>query len=212
MNITADQIKILREKTGAGMLNCKNALVETKGDLEKAIIYLREKGLISAEKKQSRSTKQGIITSYIHTGSKLGVLLELNCETDFVARRVEFSELAKTLAMQVASSANIQYISLKDIPQTVWDSEIELESKRDDVQNKAEAIKTSIIKGRVEKTLKTFTLLNQFCIRETETTVEDYIKKYVALLGENIQVTRFSKFVIGQSSMLVQMEKEAETE
>ena len=114
--------------------------------------------------------------------------------------------------MQVASSANIQYISLKDIPQTVWDSEIELESKRDDVQNKAEAIKTSIIKGRVEKTLKTFTLLNQFCIRETETTVEDYIKKYVALLGENIQVTRFSKFVIGQSSMLVQMEKEAETE
>jgi len=212
MNITTEQIKVLREKTGAGMLNCKNALVETKGDLEKAIAYLREKGLISAEKKQSRSTKQGTITSYIHTGSKLGILLELNCETDFVARRVEFSELAKTLAMQVASSSNIQYVSLKDIPETVWNSEMEIESKRDNLQNKPEAVKASIIKGRVEKTLKNFTLLNQFCIRETESTVEDYIKKYVALLGENIQVSRFSKFAIGQPVVLVQIEKGIENE
>lgn len=212
MNITTEQIKVLREKTGAGMLNCKNALVETKGDLEKAIAYLREKGLISAEKKQSRSTKQGTITSYIHTGSKLGILLELNCETDFVARRVEFSELAKTLAMQIASSSNIQYISIKDIPEAIWNSEMEIESKREDVQSKPEAIKASIIRGRVEKTLKTFTLLNQFCIRETETTIEDYIKKYVALLGENIQVSRFSKFTIGQPAILVQIEKGTENE
>jgi elongation factor Ts len=116
MTITADQVKLLREKTGAGMLNCKNALVETKGDFEKALEFLRQKGLASAEKKLTRNTKQGIITSYIHTGSKIGVLLELNCETDFVARRVEFQNLAKTLAMQVAASPSVNYISLSHIP------------------------------------------------------------------------------------------------
>jgi len=123
MNITSEQIKLLREKTGAGMLNCKNALLETQGDFEKAINFLRQKGLASAEKKLSRTTKQGIVTSYIHTGSKIGVLLELNCETDFVARRVEFQNLARNLAMQIAAGEAISYITLKDIPQQVWDSD-----------------------------------------------------------------------------------------
>ena len=172
MNITSEQIKLLREKTGAGMLNCKNALVETQGDFEKAIHFLRQKGLASAEKKLSRTTKQGIITSYIHTGSKIGVLLELNCETDFVARRVEFQNLARNLAMQIAAGEAISYITLKDIPQQVWDSEIAIEAEREDLQNKPNNIRESILKGRVEKNLKNFTLLNQSCIRDPDLTVE----------------------------------------
>lgn len=200
MDISSDQIKLLREKTGAGMLNCKNALVETKGDFEKALNLLRQKGLASAEKKLSRTTKQGIITSYIHTGSKIGVLLELNCETDFVARRVEFQNLAKTLAMQIASGNAINYINIQSIPKEIWDAEIEIEKLREDVKNKPENIRESIVKGRVEKTLKTFTLLNQSCIRDPDLTVEEYIKNHVSLLGENIQVNRFSKFVIGENT------------
>jgi elongation factor Ts len=200
MDISAATIKELREKTGAGMLNCKNALTETKGDFEKAVAFLRQKGLASAEKKLSRSTKQGIITSYIHTGSKIGVLLELNCETDFVARRTEFQNLAKTLGMQIASSTTVNYLMLTDIPQSLWDSELEIESKRDDLKNKPENIKESILKGRVEKTLKSYTLLNQPCIRDPEVTVEEYIKNHVSLLGENIQISRFVKYNIGENS------------
>jgi elongation factor Ts len=199
MNITSEQIKQLREKTGAGMLNCKNALVENQGDFEKAVAFLRQKGLASAEKKLSRSTKQGIITSYIHTGSKIGILLEINCETDFVARRTEFQNLAKNLAMQIAAGSSIKYISLTDIPKEIWDSEMRIEADRDDLQNKPQNIRDSILKGRVEKTLKTFTLLNQTCIRDPEVTVEEYIKNHVSLLGENIQVNRFCKFILGEN-------------
>ena len=200
MNISAEQVKLLREQTGAGMLNCKNALIETNGNFEKAIEFLRQKGLASAEKKLSRTTKQGLITSYIHTGSKVGVLLELNCETDFVARRSEFQNLAKNLAMQIIASSNVKYISLDDIPKDIWDSEVRIESQREDLQNKPEKIRDSILKGRIEKTLKTFTLLNQECIRDPQITVEDYIKNHVALLGENIQVGRFTKFVVGETN------------
>jgi elongation factor Ts len=200
MDISAATIKELREKTGAGMLNCKNALTETNGDFEKAVAFLRQKGLASAEKKLYRSTKQGIITSYIHTGSKIGVLLELNCETDFVARRTEFQNLAKTLGMQIASSTTVNYLTLTDVPKSLWDSELEIESKRDDLKNKPENIKESILKGRVEKTLKSYTLLNQPCIRDPEVTVEEYIKNHVSLLGENIQISRFVKYNIGENS------------
>jgi elongation factor Ts len=199
MNITSEQIKQLREKTGAGMLNCKNALVENQGDFEKAVAFLRQKGLASAEKKLSRSTKQGIITSYIHTGSKIGILLEINCETDFVARRTEFQNLAKNLAMQIAAGSSVKYISLTDIPKEIWDSEMRIEADRDDLQNKPQNIRDSILKGRVEKTLKTFTLLNQTCIRDPEVTVEEYIKNHVSLLGENIKINRFCKFILGEN-------------
>jgi len=198
MEITAEQIKLLREKTGAGMQNCKNALVETNGDFEKAIAFLRQKGLASAEKKLLRSTKQGIITSYIHTGSKIGVLLELNCETDFVARRLEFQNLARNLAMQIAAGNSVNYVTLKDIPKSIWEAEIKIESEREDLKNKPENIKQSILNGRVEKTLKNFTLLNQACIRDPNLTVEEYIKNHISLLGENIQINRFCKFVIGE--------------
>jgi elongation factor Ts len=200
INITSDQIKLLREKTGAGMLNCKNALVETKGDFEKAIEFLRQKGLASAEKKLTRNTKQGIVTSYIHTGSKIGVLLELNCETDFVARRIEFQNLAKNLAMQIVASPLVGYVSLGQIPQEIWESEMRIESKREDLQNKDEKLKENILKGRVEKSLLAMTLLNQSCIRDPQITVEEYIKSHVSLLGENIQIARFKKFIVGEST------------
>lgn len=200
MNITSEQIKALREKTGAGMLNCKNALIENNGDFDKAIEFLRQKGLASAEKKLARQTKQGIITSYIHTGSKIGVLIELNCETDFVARRVEFQTLARNLAMQIASSNSVNYISLKDIPQELWDAEIRIEAEREDLKNKPEKVKESIVNGRVEKNLKTYTLLNQACIRDPGITVEEYIKNHVSLLGENIQVGKFTKFILGENN------------
>ena len=200
MCITAEQVKLLREKTGAGMLNCKKALVETKGDFDKAIEYLRQKGLASAEKKGSRITKQGIVATYIHTGSKIGVLVELNCETDFVARRIEFQNLAKNLAMQIAASPGIQYISLAEINEESWNSEIRIELEREDLKTKPEAIRSSIAKNRVEKTLKTFTLLNQSCIRDPQITVEDYIKNHVALLGENIQISRFVKYIVGENN------------
>jgi elongation factor Ts len=199
MNITTEQIKSLREKTGAGMLNCKNALTENQGDFDKAVEFLRQKGLASAEKKSSRSTKQGIITSYIHTGAKIGILLELNCETDFVARRTEFQNLGKNLAMQVAASQGVQYISLDQIPETLWENEKRIESDKEDLKNKPENIKENIIKGRVEKTLKTFTLLNQPCIRDQNITVEEFIKDHISLLGENIQLSRFTKFELGET-------------
>lgn len=199
MNISSAQIKLLRETTGAGMLNCKNALVETQGDFEKAVNFLRQKGLASAEKKLSRSTKQGLITSYIHTGSKIGILIELNCETDFVAKRLEFQNLAKNLAMQIAAGESIKYISLDDVPKEIWDAEMKIEGEREDIKNKPENIKESILKGRVEKTLKNYTLLNQSCIRDQDLTVEDYIKNHISLMGENIQIGRFCKFVLGES-------------
>lgn len=200
MDITSEQIKKLREETGAGMLNCKNALVESEGDFNKAIDFLRKKGLASAEKKMSRSTKQGVITSYIHTGSKIGVLLELNCETDFVARRLEFQNLARTIAMQIAASEAIRYVDLKQIPEEVWEKEMAVEIGRDDLQKKPENIRESIAKGRVEKNLGTCTLLTQPYIRDPGITVEESIKNHVSLLGENIQLARFCKFVVGENT------------
>jgi elongation factor Ts len=201
MNITTEQIKTLRDQTGAGMLNCKTALVENDGNLEKAIEFLRQKGLASAEKKIGRSTKQGIITSYIHTGAKIGILLELNCETDFVARRTEFQNLGKNLAMQIAASPTVKYVSLNDIPDEIWDSEKRIEGEKEDIKSKPDNIKENIIKGRIEKTLKTYTLLDQACIRDQNLSVEEYVKQHVSLLGENIQISRFSKFILGENNV-----------
>lgn len=198
MNISSDLIKRLREQTGAGILNCKNALVDTEGNFEKAVEILRLKGLAGAEKKSSRTTKQGILTSYIHAGSKIGVLIELNCETDFVARRIEFQTLGRELAMQVAASNNLMYVRFEDIPESDWEKERNFESQREDVQQKPKSIQDSIIQGRVEKNLRNLTLLDQDCIRYPDIKVEELIKNHIALLGENIKVRRFVKFVLGE--------------
>lgn len=198
--IDAKIVKKLRDETGAGMMNCKQALIENDGDYEKAIQSLKLKGMATADKKASRNTNEGLIYSYIHTGSKLGILLEVNCETDFVARREEFSDLAKNVAMQIASNPDILFVSIDEISETVKEEVRLFESAKEDLQNKPEQIKNKIVEGRVEKNLKKQVLLDQEFIRDPNITVNEYIKQVVGILGENIKVARFIRFVLGETS------------
>jgi elongation factor Ts len=198
MEISAKIVKELREKTGAGMMDCKNALIETSGEFEKAIAHLRKKGLAFADKKLSRQAKEGIIEYYIHTGSKIGVLVEVNCETDFVARRKEFQELSKNIAMQIAASPSILYVSYNDIPQELIENEKQIEMFKEDIKNKPQAMKEQIVQGRIEKTLRNLCLFDQSFIKNQDITIEELIKQNVALLGESIKVARFTRYVLGQ--------------
>jgi elongation factor Ts len=199
--IDAKIVKKLRDETGAGMMNCKKALLDNDGDYEKAIESLRLKGMATADKKASRNTNEGLIYSYIHTGSKLGILIEVNCETDFVARREEFSELAKNIAMQIASNPEIQVVSVDKISDSAKDEVYKFESSKDDLQNKPEEIRNKIVEGRVEKSLKKQVLLEQEFIRDPNITVNEYIKQVVGILGENIKVARFTRFVLGETQI-----------
>lgn len=196
--ISAKQVKDLREKTGAGMMDCKKALSETAGDFEKAIEWLRQKGITSAEKKAGRVAAEGIVDSYIHTGGRIGVLVEVNCETDFVARGETFQTLARNIAMQIAACPNVEYVKVDDIPQEVAQKEKEIEMGRDDLGNKPDNIKEKIVEGRIQKRLKELSLLDQAYIRDQNLTVEELVKQTSAQLGENIQVRRFTRFVLGE--------------
>lgn len=196
--ITAQQVKELREKTGAGMMDCKRALTENAGDITKAIEWLRQKGITSAEKKASRVAAEGMIGSYIHTGSRIGVLVEVNCETDFVARREEFKKLVNDVAMQIAACPNVEYVKVADIPVEISAKEKEIEMGRDDLANKPDNIKEKIVAGRIEKRLKELSLLDQPFIRDQNISIEELIKQAIAALGENIQVRRFQRFVLGE--------------
>ena len=197
--IDAKIVKKLRDETGAGMMNCKKALLDNNGDYEKAIEYLRLKGMATADKKASRNTNEGLIYSYIHTGSKLGILIEVNCETDFVARREEFSDLAKNIAMQIASNPEILVVSIDKISDTMKDEVRKFESSKEDLQNKPEEIRNKIVEGRIEKNLKRQVLLEQEYIRDPNITVNEYIKQVVSILGENIKVARFTRYVLGET-------------
>lgn len=197
IEINSTLVKKLREKTGAGMMNCKKALQETAGNFDEAIKILRQKGLSSADKKSNRRAIEGIINSYIHTGKKIGVLLELNCETDFVARQESFHELANNLAMQIAAFPEVVYISLEDIPKELFELEKTIELDKEDLKNKPIEIKDKIILGRVEKTLKTLCLLNQQFIRNPNITVEELVKEKISLFGENIKINRFIRYTLG---------------
>ncbi len=196
--ITAQQVKELREKTGAGMMDCKKALTENAGDITKAIEWLRQKGITSAEKKASRVAAEGMIGSYIHTGSRIGVLVEVNCETDFVARREEFKKLVNDVAMQIAACPNVEYVKVADIPAEIATREKEIEMGRDDLANKPDNIKEKIVAGRIEKRLKELSLLDQPFIRDQNISIEELLKQAIAALGENIQVRRFQRFVLGE--------------
>jgi elongation factor Ts len=198
IEISAQTVKELRDKTSAGMMECKKALQEAEGDIEKAIQTLKQKGLASANKKAGRIVKEGLIDCYIHTGNKLGVLVEINCETDFVARRPEFQELSRNIAMQIAASPSVEYISIKDIPKATITEETEMEITKGDLKDKPIEIREKIIEGRVQKRLKEITLLSQVFIRDGSTTIEELIKQNIAKLGENIQVRRFERFVLGE--------------
>ncbi|BAZ45533.1 elongation factor Ts [Chondrocystis sp. NIES-4102] len=196
--ISAKIVKELREKTGAGMMDCKKALAENNGDMTKAIEWLRQKGTISADKKQGRVAAEGLVESYIHTGGRIGVLVEVNCETDFVARRQEFQELVKNIAMQIAACPNVEYVKVGDIPQEVAAKEKEIEMGRDDLEGKPDNIKEKIVSGRIDKRLNEISLLPQPYIRDQSKTVEDLVKESIAQLGENIQIRRFARFVLGE--------------
>jgi elongation factor Ts len=197
MEISAKTVKELREQTGAGMMNCKQALKDNDGDFEKALKALRLKGMATADKKSSRSANEGIIDCYIHTGSKLGILIEVNCETDFVARREEFKELVKNIAMQVASNPDVEIVSSDEISEEMKAKEWEFEANKPDLASKPEEIKNKIVEGRVKKSLNAKVLLEQPYIREPNITVNELVKQSIALLGENIKVKRFTRYELG---------------
>lgn len=197
--VSAALVKQLREETGAGMMDCKKALAETGGDLEKAQEYLRKKGLSSADKKSSRLAAEGRIGSYIHD-SRIGVLIEVNCETDFVGRSERFKELVDDLAMQAVASPQVQYVSVEDIPEDIRNKEKELEMQREDILSKPDNIKEKIVEGRVSKRLGELALLEQPYIKDDSVLVKDLVKQTVAALGENIKVRRFVRFTLGEDN------------
>nr|YP_063646.1 elongation factor Ts [Gracilaria tenuistipitata var. liui]Q6B8R4.1 RecName: Full=Elongation factor Ts, chloroplastic; Short=EF-Ts [Gracilaria tenuistipitata var. liui]AAT79721.1 translation elongation factor Ts [Gracilaria tenuistipitata var. liui] len=199
IQISSHFVKELRSKTGAGMMDCKKALQAADGDMVVAAETLRKKGLVSADKKSTRLALEGVIDSYIHTGSRIGVLIELNCETDFVARRIEFQQLARDLAMQIAACQNIFYVSINNIPQNIIDREIRIESAKEDIFNKSPEMKDQIVKGRVGTRLKEMSLMNQPFIKDQNISIEDLVKQHIALLGENIKVRRFQRFLLGET-------------
>ncbi|MBV8883277.1 MAG: translation elongation factor Ts [Chroococcidiopsidaceae cyanobacterium CP_BM_RX_35] len=196
--IPAKDVKELRERTGAGMMDCKKALLETSGDKDKAVEWLRQKGLASASKKAGRVAAEGLVDSYIHTGGRIGVLVEVNCETDFVARNEEFPILVRNIAMQIAACPNVEYVKVEDIPAEVVEKEKAIEMGKDDLSGKPVNIKEKIVQGRIEKRLKEMALMDQPFIRDQSITVEELVKQSIAKLGENIQVRRFVRFVLGE--------------
>ena len=197
MSIDAQVVKSLRERTGAGMMDCKKALLETNGDLEKAVDHLRKSGIAKAEKKGQRSTKEGLVFSYIHQGGKLGVLLEINCETDFVAKTEGFNELAQNISMQIAAT-NPASISREDMDPSILDREKNIFTEQAKDSGKPENIVEKMVEGRVEKFYAESCLLEQQYIKDSERKVSDLLTEAVSTLGENIVISRFVRFAIGE--------------
>jgi elongation factor Ts len=198
MEISAQLVKQLRERTGAGMMECKAALKEAKGDLGEAEVVLRKKGIASAAKKSGRSAKQGVIASYIHPGAQLGVMIEVNCESDFVARTDDFQELVHDLAMQVAA-ADPQFIRKEDVTQAALDKEKDIQRGRALGEGKPEKMVDKIVEGRLNKYYEEVCLYEQPFIKENTTSIADVIKAKIAKLGENITVSRFVRFKVGDA-------------
>jgi elongation factor Ts len=195
-DISAAAVKELRERTGAGFMDCKNALVEADGDVEKAVVLLRERGLAAAAKKSARDAREGLVASYIHTGGRVGVLIEVNCETDFVARTDEFQKLVRDLAIQVAGMSP-QYVDADGIPQDVLDAKKAELLADESVQKKPEAIRPQIVEGQLKKWFGQVCLLDQ-PFRDEERSVRDLITEKIATIGENIRVRRFTRYALGE--------------
>ncbi len=208
--ISAKRVKELRDHTGAGMMDCKKALKEVDGDLQKATEWLRQKGIASAEKKVGRTAAEGSVGSYIHTGARVGVLVEVNCETDFVARGEIFQELVRNVAMQIAACPNVEFVSTENIPSEVAERESAIEAGRDDLGNKPEAMKAKIVEGRVAKRLKELALLEQPYIKDSSLTVSELVKQVAGTLGENIQVRRFTRYTLGEGIVVEKSDFAAE--
>ncbi|MBE9228088.1 translation elongation factor Ts [Phormidium sp. LEGE 05292] len=196
--ISAKLVQELRQKTGAGMMDCKKALQENEGDIAKAMDWLRQKGILKAGRIETKAATDGLVGSYIHTGGRVGVLVEVNCQTDFVARTEGFKSLVQNIAMQIAAYPNVEYVKVSDIPAEIVEKEKAIEMGREDLGNKPANVKEKIVQGRIEKRLKEMTLLDQAYIKDQNISVEELIKQNVAQLGENIQVRRFVRFVLGE--------------
>jgi elongation factor Ts len=198
MEITTAMVKELREATAAGILDCRKALEVAEGDFDKAVDYLREKGLAKAAKRVDREAKDGLVVSYIHGGGRIGVLLEVNCETDFVARTDEFKGMVNDIALQIAAMSP-QYVKREDIPQSVIEHEKQLYRAQALEEGKPEAVLDRIVEGRMEKFYKDVCLLEQAFIRDEEHTIDDLVKGQITKTGENMVVRRFARFELGES-------------
>jgi elongation factor Ts len=199
MTITAEQVKELREKTGVGVMECKKALAEAQGDLEKASVILRERGIAVAAKKADRVAKEGMIGSYIHGGGRIGVLMEVNCETDFVARNPEFQELVKDLAMQVASTSP-SCITREEVPPATLESERAIYRAQANQSGKPAAVIEKIVEGKMEKFYQENCLMEQSFVKDSSLTIEALVKQKIAKIGENIIVRRFARYQLGEKS------------
>jgi elongation factor Ts len=199
MQITSAMVKELRDKTGAGIMDSKEALAASNGSIDEATDYLRKKGVQAAAKRAERSTREGAVGSYIHGGGRLGVLVEVNCETDFVARTDDFQELVRDLAMQVAAS-NPQYISRTDVPEEVVVKERHILEEQAKATGRPPQVLAKMVEGRLEKYFQDVCLLDQPFVKAPDVTVHDYIKTKIAKTGENITVSRFARFQLGAAS------------
>lgn len=197
-NMSASTVQALREKTGAGMMDCKKALMETGGDMEKAIEYLRKKGIASAEKKAGREAKQGSVMSYIHAGGRIGVLVEINCETDFVARNENFQNFSRDIAMHVAA-ANPRFLNRQAVPESVLAKEREIFMEQAKGSGKPANVLGKIVDGKVEKFYGEVCLMEQAFIKNPDLTIEAYLKETIAKLGENMMISRFVRFELGET-------------
>jgi len=196
MDITAKMVKELREVTGAGMMDCKKALKETEGDMDKAVDFLRTKGIASAAKKEGRATSQGIVGSYIHGGGKVGVLVEVACETDFVARTDDFQTFVRNVAMHIAAASPLA-VSREEVDSSLIEKEKEIYREQMKEQNKPAAIIDKIVEGKVDKYYSEVVLLEQKYVKDPDITVADYLKSIIGSLGENMQIKQFARFQIG---------------
>ena len=196
--ISADLVKQLREKTGAGIMDCKTALSDNSGDMEKAIEFLRKKGLATAAKRAGRAVSEGTIQSYIHMGGKLGVMVEVGCETDFVAKNEDFQEFARDIAMHIAAS-NPLGISPEDIPQETLDKEMEIYKAQAKETGKPDNILEKIAQGKLQKFIKENCLMDQPYVRNPDISVADLLNELIAKIGENITIKRFARFQVGES-------------
>ena len=197
MDITSAMVKDLRTKTGAGMMDCKEALTASAGDVEKAIEYLRKKGMSAATKRSSKAAKEGVVASYIHMGGRIGVMVEVNCETDFVAKTEDFQQMAKDIAMHVAAS-NPLFLKPEEIPPKVMEREKEIYRSQALAEKKPEKIWERIIEGKLKKYYEEVCLLQQKFIKNTDITVETLVSNMIAKTGENIMVRRFARFQLGE--------------
>jgi elongation factor Ts len=198
MEITAALVKELRDRTGIGMMECKKALTEADGDIEKAITILRKKGFARAKDKMSREVKDGLVGSYIHLNGKIGVLVEVNCESDFVARNTEFQELVKNISLHIAAT-DPRYVSSEDIPSEVMDEEREIIRGQFKDSDKPPEIVDKIVEGKLKKFFEEVCLVDQPFVKDDKTTVGKLVSSYIAKFGENIQINRFARFEIGKS-------------